>query len=119
MTPTERAERLALVPGPPPAPEGLGGWRFRIAGHGRELQLRNRRLPHLRLDLTTTEAHDLAKSIGLALEDVSLMPVVTVSWWIRLADWFARQTWKRRHFEEQRLAMAELAKEFRESKGGW
>lgn len=114
-----RAARLSLVSKEVVAPEGVGGWRFRIVGHGREIQLRNKRLPHLRLDMTTTEAHDLASSIGMALDEASLMPVVRVSPWARFVDWFARWTWRRAHRVEQEHALAELAKEFRESKGGW
>jgi hypothetical protein len=118
MTPAERVERLLfVVPADAEVPTGVGGWRLRIVGS--EIQLRNKRLPHLRLDLLPSEAADLRETLSDALLEVSLRPSVKVSWWQRVSDWLARRTWKRKHAFEQTEAMRLLVEEFKESKGGW
>ncbi len=116
MTPAERAERLTLVVPFDEAPKPIGGWRWRVVGG--EIQLRSKRLPHLRMDLTLTEAVDLHEALTVAATDLQLRPVVTVSLWRRFTDWLARRTWNKAHDEERRLALAELVKDFNQS-GGW
>lgn len=117
MNSAERAARLSLVHvddiRPPP---GVGGWGWRVLG--REVQLRNKRLPHLRLDLTVTEAHDLIDTLILAVDEHAARPVVRASLWGRFVDWLARNSWRRKHAFEQAEAMRLLAEEFAE-KGGW
>lgn len=116
MTSAERAARLVLVNTEPPPVMGAGGWRFRIAG--RELQLRNARLPHLRMDLLLTEACDLADAIHMAVSEFKSYPAVRVSWWSRFVDWLARRTWNRKHAIERAAALKALADEFKTT-GGW
>ncbi len=118
MSSVERAERLLFVVPHTEVPlTGVGGWRFRVVGQ--EIQLRNRRLPHLRMDLLLTEAADLESTLQAAIVDLQSRPVVRLSWWRRAADWLARRTWRRQHAEEQAAALEQLAKEFEESRGGW
>ena len=117
MTPAERADRLIFVSTHDEAPKPIGGWRWRVVGG--EIQLRSKRLPHLRLDLTLTEAVDLAAALSTAAVDKLTRPVVTVSLWRRLTDWLARRTWNRRNEHERALALKQLVEEFAETKGGW
>lgn len=115
-----RAEALARVVftegetslGPPP---GHGAWRYRVIG--RELQLRNKKLPHLRLDVTATEAVDLLKTLEVALGEQAAMPVVRPSLWWRFRDWLSRRQWNRKHKEERAAALRELASEFERTQG--
>ena len=109
-----RAARLAALE--PVAPQQSGAWRFRVVGG--EVQLRNRRLPHLMLDLTTSEAAELHEALGAAVFDALTMPLVRVPLWMRVRDWLARRTWRRRHAYEQAEALKRMAEEFRTG-GGW
>lgn len=115
-TSAERAARLMLVNTEPPPVSGVGGWRFRVVGP--EVQLRNARLPHLRMDLLLTEACDLTDTLCLAVSELKSHPVVRVSWLRRGLDWLARRSWRRRHAVEQAAALKALADEFR-ANGGW
>lgn len=117
MDSAERVARLELVQvddiRPPP---GVGGWGWRVIGN--ELQFRNKKLPHLRLDLTTSEALWLQQTLSIALGEWAARPVVRVSWLRRFGDWLARRTWRRKHAFEQAEAMKALSEEF-QTRGGW
>lgn len=112
-----RAARLASMPALINAnPQQSGAWRWRVVGG--EVQLRNRRLPHLPLDLTTSEAAELHEALGAAVFDSLTMPVVRVPLWRQFRDWLARRTWNRRHEFERAEALKTMAEEFRTG-GGW
>lgn len=118
MTPARRA---AIVSALPPMPETVkppGGWRFRLAGHGAELQIRNTKTPTLRLDLLRTEARDLMLTLAMALDEPT-GGIVRATLWERFRDWLARRTWRKAHEAELRFALRKLAEEFQESEGGW
>lgn len=113
-----RAARLASLTFQelPTNPQQAGPWRWRVVGG--EVQLRSKRLPHLFLDLTTTEAAQLHEALGAAVFDSVTLPVVRVPLWMRLRDWLARRTWNRRHEYERAQALKRQAEEFAQW-GGW
>lgn len=115
MNSAERADALRFV-ATPVDPNRRGEWRWRVIG--REVQFRNRRLPHLRLDLTISEAAELRDSLCDAIFEQKSQPIIQIGWWYRAVDWLSRRTWRRKHAIEQAAALKALAEEFAKG-GGW
>lgn len=126
MTSAERAARLAKAQDAEAdavrraehaaaAKRRHGAWTWRPIG--REVQFRSRTLPTLRLDMLRAEASDLMRALAKALGE---RPPSTprLSKRERSLDTKARRAWDKAHADERALALAELAKEFRET-GGW
>lgn len=105
-----RAEEHAIA-----AKRRRGNWRWRQLGQ--ELQLRNRALPTLQLDLLGTEARDLMLALGAALnEKPPTARRMTKA--EKARDAKARRAWDKAHGGERALALREMAKEFAQG-GGW
>lgn len=86
-----------------------GAWKWRE--FGREVQLRNFRLPHLALDLFRVEAEQLAFALGSVLSKPMPLPY-RVPWWERARQWWQRAVWNRKHareLDEHRAAIIEHA----------
>lgn len=85
-----------------------GDWKWRE--FGREVQLRNARLPHLTLDLFRAEAEALVLALAIICAKPMPLPYRT-PWHERLRQWWMRRVWARAHYEEQAAARRELIAE--------
>lgn len=85
-----------------------GDWKHRQ--FGREVQLRNARLPHVPLDLFRSEAEQLYEVLADVLSKPAPLPYRT-PWHERLRMWLARKTWNRRHAAELDAARTALLEE--------
>src|SRR5688572_23616218 len=74
-----------------------GEWKWRELG--REVQLRNKRLPHLTIDLFRSEAEVLFQALGLVLSKPAPLPY-RAPWRERLRMWWMRRIWNRKHADE-------------------
>lgn len=86
-----------------------GDWKWRELG--REVQLRNKRLPHLTIDLFRSEAEVLFQALGLILSKPTPLPY-RAPWRERLRMWWVRAVWNRRNARELDEHRAALLKEF-------
>lgn len=91
------ADRAALVVSKAGPWLKAGAWKWRE--FGRELQLRNLRLPHLQLDLFRGEAEALAFALALVLSRPMPLPY-RIPWWERARQWWLRRVWNRKHVRE-------------------
>jgi hypothetical protein len=96
----------------------VGDWKWRE--FGREVQLRNARLPHLTLDVLRGELEALAFAVGFILSKPMPLPY-RIPWHERVRQWWMRVVWKRKHHEEMRAAREALIEETvgRLQKGSW
>lgn len=88
-----------------------GEWKWRE--FGREVQLRNTRLPHLTLDLFRAEAEQLLVALAVVVGEPMKLPY-RVPWHERARQWWLRAVWRRKHHVEQAEARQALIKEFTE-----
>jgi hypothetical protein len=86
-----------------------GDWKWRELG--REVQLRNKRMPHLPIDLFRTEAEVLFQALGLILSKPTPLPY-RAPWRERLRMWWMRAVWNRKNARELDEHRAALLKEF-------
>jgi hypothetical protein len=86
-----------------------GAWKWRELG--RELQLRNKRLPHITVDLFRSEAEVLFQALELILSKPTPLPYRS-PWHERLRMWWSRAVWNRKNARELDEHRAALLKEF-------
>ena len=86
-----------------------GAWKWRELG--REIQLRNKRLPHITIDLFRAEAEVLFQALGLILSKPTPLPYRS-PWHERLRMWWMRAVWNRKNARELDEHRAALLKEF-------
>lgn len=115
MTVDEEADRIRREEHAIAAKRRRGNWRWRMLGA--ELQLRNKALPTLQLDILRTEARDLMLALGTALDEKP--PAARrMSKTEKARDARARRAWDKAHGSERAMALRAMAKEFATG-GGW